>query len=72
MARTGLRGGAGVVLGEVVEVVDAVVLVVLRRLVGHGAGAVSRGPCGGKRQRGGAGEESLFGGGGVAAVDAAH
>lgn len=29
-------------------------------------------PGGGNRQRGGAGEEGLFGGGGVAAVDAAH
>lgn len=37
-----------------------------------GAGAVLRVPCGGDRERGGAGEESLFGGGGVAAVDAAH
>lgn len=77
-AEAGGRGGVGVVLGEVVEVVDAVVLAVLRELVvlcrcvGGGAGAVVRVPGGGNGQRGGAGEESLFCAGGVSAVDAAH
>ncbi|MBW8093111.1 hypothetical protein IGW14_35380 [Streptomyces hygroscopicus subsp. hygroscopicus] len=66
------------VVGEVVEFVDAVVLVVLRQLVvlrrraGCGSGAEVRVPGGGNGQHGGAGEEGLLGGGGVAAVDAAH
>ncbi|MFB6571047.1 hypothetical protein [Streptomyces noursei] len=52
---SGGRGGVGVVVGQVVEVVDAVVLGLLRRAVGGCFGAVVRMAGCGERDVGGAG-----------------